>query len=258
MIVPQTHSHFKWLPVILVLGKDRDRMWFFYVIKKGIGDRHQQKTGHRLLFFSAVTAWGTSHLHGRPYLCPPLFTHFYPTQWCCLSAFCSTCCDCSEDCGDNKHSASLFSPQVSFRYHCRLYSEWRRANQQVILLVPKSANVLSNQQSLLGLKSLKRNSKETIVWFGQFYTGTKIIFPQTRWSQTPSRSQERAVLIYWLFAEEWIVVGIQVMDAAVVWYLLRCQTCLFSRYCMEFYKLMIILASCSDANFFIVWNIKLW
>ncbi|NXC74388.1 MARH3 ligase, partial [Anhinga anhinga] len=57
----------------------------------------------------------------------------------------------------------LFWTLVSFRYHCRLYNEWRRTNQQVILLIPKSANIPSNQQSLLGLQSLKRNSKETIV-----------------------------------------------------------------------------------------------
>lgn len=58
----------------------------------------------------------------------------------------------------------LSSPQVSFRYHCRLYNEWRRTNQRVILLIPKSVSVPSNQQSLLGLHSAKRNSKETIVW----------------------------------------------------------------------------------------------
>ncbi|KAJ8777438.1 hypothetical protein J1605_014821 [Eschrichtius robustus] len=52
---------------------------------------------------------------------------------------------------------------VSFRYHCRLYNEWRRTNQRVILLIPKSVNVPSNQKSLLGLHSVKRNSKETIV-----------------------------------------------------------------------------------------------
>uniref|UniRef100_A0A8B9IHT3 RING-type E3 ubiquitin transferase n=3 Tax=Anseriformes TaxID=8826 RepID=A0A8B9IHT3_ANSCY len=57
----------------------------------------------------------------------------------------------------------LFWTLVSFRYHCRLYNEWRRTNQRVILLIPKSANVPSNQQSLLGLPSVKRNSKETIV-----------------------------------------------------------------------------------------------
>ncbi|XP_006213947.1 E3 ubiquitin-protein ligase MARCHF3 [Vicugna pacos] len=57
----------------------------------------------------------------------------------------------------------LFWTLVSFRYHCRLYNEWRRTNQRVILLIPKSVNVPSNQQSLLGLHSVKRNSKETIV-----------------------------------------------------------------------------------------------
>ncbi|NWX43759.1 MARH3 ligase, partial [Steatornis caripensis] len=57
----------------------------------------------------------------------------------------------------------LFWTLVSLRYHCRLYSEWRQTNQQVILLMPKSANHTSNQQFLLGLQTLKRNSKETIV-----------------------------------------------------------------------------------------------
>ncbi|XP_030049431.1 E3 ubiquitin-protein ligase MARCHF3 [Microcaecilia unicolor] len=57
----------------------------------------------------------------------------------------------------------LFWTLVSFRYHCRLYSEWRRTNQRVILLSRKSASLPSTQQALLGLHSLKRNSKETIV-----------------------------------------------------------------------------------------------
>ncbi|XP_025912743.1 E3 ubiquitin-protein ligase MARCH3 isoform X2 [Apteryx rowi] len=57
----------------------------------------------------------------------------------------------------------LFWTLVSFRYHCRLYSEWRRTNQRVILLIPKPAAVASAQQSLLGLQPVKRNSKETIV-----------------------------------------------------------------------------------------------
>ncbi|XP_032942515.1 E3 ubiquitin-protein ligase MARCHF3 isoform X1 [Catharus ustulatus] len=57
----------------------------------------------------------------------------------------------------------LFWTLVSFRYHCRLYHEWRRNNQRVMLLIPKSANVPSTQQSLLGLQPLKRSSKETIV-----------------------------------------------------------------------------------------------
>ncbi|XP_051629514.1 E3 ubiquitin-protein ligase MARCHF3 isoform X2 [Manacus candei] len=57
----------------------------------------------------------------------------------------------------------LFWTLVSFRYHCRLYNEWRQTNQRVILLIPKSAHVPHNQQSLLGLQPLKRNSKETII-----------------------------------------------------------------------------------------------
>ncbi|XP_029475222.1 E3 ubiquitin-protein ligase MARCH3 [Rhinatrema bivittatum] len=57
----------------------------------------------------------------------------------------------------------LFWTLVSFRYHCRLYNEWRRTNQRVILLTPKSASLPSTQQALLRPHSLKRNSKETIV-----------------------------------------------------------------------------------------------
>ncbi|KAL2294778.1 hypothetical protein Nmel_008527, partial [Mimus melanotis] len=56
----------------------------------------------------------------------------------------------------------LFWTLVSFRYHCRLYQKWRRNNQQVMLLIPKSAPIPSTQQSLLGLQPLKRSSKETI------------------------------------------------------------------------------------------------
>ncbi|XP_048384338.2 E3 ubiquitin-protein ligase MARCHF3 [Stegostoma tigrinum] len=57
----------------------------------------------------------------------------------------------------------LFWTLVSFRYHCRLYNEWRRTNQRIILLIPKSADVSPSQQLLLGLHPMKRNSKETIV-----------------------------------------------------------------------------------------------
>lgn len=57
----------------------------------------------------------------------------------------------------------LFWTLVSFRYHCRLYNEWRRTNQRVILHIPKSVNVPSTQQALLNLETFKRNSKETIV-----------------------------------------------------------------------------------------------
>ncbi|NXY84461.1 MARH3 ligase, partial [Alcedo cyanopectus] len=56
----------------------------------------------------------------------------------------------------------FFWTLVSFRYHCRLYNEWRHTNQRVILLSPKPDSVPSNQQSLMGLQLLKQN-KETIV-----------------------------------------------------------------------------------------------
>ncbi|XP_062925242.1 E3 ubiquitin-protein ligase MARCHF3-like [Mobula hypostoma] len=57
----------------------------------------------------------------------------------------------------------LFWTLVSFRYHCRLYNEWRRTNQRVMLLIPKTSDASSTQQLLLGRHPVKRNSKETIV-----------------------------------------------------------------------------------------------
>ncbi|XP_069749111.1 E3 ubiquitin-protein ligase MARCHF3-like [Narcine bancroftii] len=57
----------------------------------------------------------------------------------------------------------LFWTLVSFRYHCRLYNEWRRTNQTVILLIPKASDAPLTQQLLLGLHPLEKNSKETIV-----------------------------------------------------------------------------------------------
>lgn len=48
-----------------------------------------------------------------------------------------------------------------------------------------------------------------------------------------------------------LFVWIQIMDVAIIWFLLSCQTCLFSRYCMVLYKPVLILISSSDANFFI-------
>ncbi|KAJ8287274.1 hypothetical protein GJAV_G00049670 [Gymnothorax javanicus] len=58
----------------------------------------------------------------------------------------------------------LFWTLVSLRYHCRLYNEWRLANQRVVLLLPKShASDTIPQQSLVGLPPIKRHSKETIV-----------------------------------------------------------------------------------------------
>ncbi|NXX64910.1 MARH3 ligase, partial [Spizella passerina] len=57
----------------------------------------------------------------------------------------------------------LFWTLVSFRYHCRLYREWRRNNQRVLLLAPKPARGPCTPQPLLGLQPLQRSSKETIV-----------------------------------------------------------------------------------------------
>ncbi|XP_062870521.1 E3 ubiquitin-protein ligase MARCHF3-like [Trichomycterus rosablanca] len=57
----------------------------------------------------------------------------------------------------------LFWTLVSLRYHCRLYNEWRQTNQRVVLLLPKSHSESIGNQSVAGLLSAKRPSKETIV-----------------------------------------------------------------------------------------------
>ncbi|PWA20792.1 hypothetical protein CCH79_00007343 [Gambusia affinis] len=50
---------------------------------------------------------------------------------------------------------------VSFRYHCQLYSEWRRTNQKVRLLIPEARESSSSQHSLLSNK-LKKSASESI------------------------------------------------------------------------------------------------
>ncbi|XP_026884268.1 E3 ubiquitin-protein ligase MARCHF3 [Electrophorus electricus] len=57
----------------------------------------------------------------------------------------------------------LFWTLVSLRYHCRLYNEWRQANQRVVLLLPKVHSEPTGSPSLAGLLRTKRPSKETIV-----------------------------------------------------------------------------------------------
>ncbi|KPP60911.1 E3 ubiquitin-protein ligase MARCH2-like [Scleropages formosus] len=52
---------------------------------------------------------------------------------------------------------------VSFRYHCQLYSEWRRTNQKVRLLIPDIKAEHSAQHSLLSTKLVKKTADETIV-----------------------------------------------------------------------------------------------
>ncbi|KAK1800507.1 hypothetical protein P4O66_005728, partial [Electrophorus voltai] len=41
----------------------------------------------------------------------------------------------------------LFWTLVSLRYHCRLYNEWRQANQRVVLLLPKAAGTLKREDT---------------------------------------------------------------------------------------------------------------
>ncbi|CAL8254243.1 unnamed protein product [Merluccius merluccius] len=51
---------------------------------------------------------------------------------------------------------------VSFRYHCQLYSEWRRTNQKVRLLIPDAKGSHTTQHSLVSTKLLK-SADESIV-----------------------------------------------------------------------------------------------
>lgn len=53
--------------------------------------------------------------------------------------------------------------QVSFRYHCQLYSEWRRTNQKVRLMLPDARNPSPVPHSLLSAKLLKKKADETTV-----------------------------------------------------------------------------------------------
>lgn len=60
-------------------------------------------------------------------------------------------------------SPTWLSVQVSFRYHCQLYSEWRRTNQKVRLLIPEARGSNSSQHSLLSTKLMKKSANESIV-----------------------------------------------------------------------------------------------
>lgn len=60
-------------------------------------------------------------------------------------------------------SPPRWSVQVSFRYHCQLYSEWRRTNQKVRLLIPEAKESNSSQHSLLSTKLMKKSANESIV-----------------------------------------------------------------------------------------------
>ncbi|XP_053821712.1 E3 ubiquitin-protein ligase MARCHF2 isoform X1 [Vidua chalybeata] len=52
---------------------------------------------------------------------------------------------------------------VSFRYHCQLYSEWRRTNQKVRLMIPASRSPHPVPHSLLSTKLMKKAADETTV-----------------------------------------------------------------------------------------------
>ncbi|XP_072228368.1 E3 ubiquitin-protein ligase MARCHF3-like isoform X2 [Leuresthes tenuis] len=57
----------------------------------------------------------------------------------------------------------VFWTLVSLRYHCRLYSEWCRSNQRVVLLVPRPHSEVSALQPLQGSQRGKRQSTESVV-----------------------------------------------------------------------------------------------
>ncbi|XP_066192576.1 E3 ubiquitin-protein ligase MARCHF2 isoform X3 [Sylvia atricapilla] len=61
----------------------------------------------------------------------------------------------------NKLLRSIF--KVSFRYHCQLYSEWRRTNQKVRLMIPASRSPHPMPHSLLSTKLMKKTADETTV-----------------------------------------------------------------------------------------------
>uniref|UniRef100_A0A803VJ06 RING-type E3 ubiquitin transferase n=1 Tax=Ficedula albicollis TaxID=59894 RepID=A0A803VJ06_FICAL len=52
---------------------------------------------------------------------------------------------------------------VSFRYHCQLYSEWRRTNQKVRLMLPAPRSPRPAPHPLLAAKLGKKSADETTV-----------------------------------------------------------------------------------------------
>ncbi|XP_010191039.1 PREDICTED: E3 ubiquitin-protein ligase MARCH2-like, partial [Mesitornis unicolor] len=52
---------------------------------------------------------------------------------------------------------------LSPRYHCQLYSEWRRTNQKVRLMIPGSRSPHPMPHSLLSAKLMKKTADETTV-----------------------------------------------------------------------------------------------
>lgn len=220
--------------------RQRQDVWFFSLQKRGV--RGKLGTGCSSPLLWHLGAWAI-RVAGLP------FHHFLPilSHWKAFRAPAESL----QDHGDWRQCP--FCPQVSFRYHCRLYNEWRRNNQRVMLLIPKSANVPSTQQSLLGLQPLKRSSKETIVWFGADLSGSralKMFF--LRLVGVGQRAAPRNVLFEFTDCD---CRGINHCwnsshgCCSHLWHLLSCQTCSVSRDPMDSASTLIV-ASSSDANFF--------
>ncbi|XP_051930839.1 E3 ubiquitin-protein ligase MARCHF2-like [Hippocampus zosterae] len=52
---------------------------------------------------------------------------------------------------------------VCLRFHCKLYSEWRRKDQQVHLIIPKAKEVVCSQHALLSTTTIHMPSDDSLV-----------------------------------------------------------------------------------------------
>uniref|UniRef100_A0A3Q2X7U6 E3 ubiquitin-protein ligase MARCHF2 n=1 Tax=Hippocampus comes TaxID=109280 RepID=A0A3Q2X7U6_HIPCM len=52
---------------------------------------------------------------------------------------------------------------VCLRFHCKLYSEWRRKDQKVHLIIPKAKEVVCSQHALLSTTSIHMPSDDSLV-----------------------------------------------------------------------------------------------
>ncbi|XP_016018564.2 E3 ubiquitin-protein ligase MARCHF2 isoform X6 [Rousettus aegyptiacus] len=68
-----------------------------------------------------------------------------------------------KDPGPRTEKRTLCCDMVSFRYHCQLYTEWRRTNQKVRLKIRDADGSEATQHSLLAAGILKKVAEETPV-----------------------------------------------------------------------------------------------
>lgn len=120
--------------------------------------------------------------------------------------------------------------------------EWFSSFQRLSTYLPTSSPCWASTQSR-GTQRRQLFDVRVVVWwicclgFGSFCTGavhratpkpslTLVGQRTSRAALAPRPSKE-------LCQKKANAVLLQIMDAAIIWYLLSCQTCLFSRYCME-------------------------